>query len=421
MSYARLFFLAFLAVPLLTACNVLNESEPLPTLAPVAELPQAANSEQSTPTPSPATPTPEPAQTIDENSAPAAATAGRLLYFNTIGEGLYTFALDNPEPFRLYELNDISRFLGVSPNGEKLALINEGQLLIASLNGADLTALSEFNDVSWIAWSPDSQRLAFFYNGNVFVVNGDGVNPIQITSGLQLKGIPGNLAWSPDSSQLLFVCGQATNALCLASAAADAGVVQLSDAFDRPFQLIKEPTWSPSGSNISFVGLNEENRLRIFVASAIGSELRQLSQEGDQNFQHAWSADGRQLAFVSVANEVWSINVVNADGSTPTSISLPAQGIAAAYPEWLGTGAQLAVFYTINSRPDAFSIALVDTVSLAQETITDASIWAQGSPGGSQLAYLSAEAQIHVLNAQTAVSNGVITCPNGCEFFTWVP
>ncbi len=61
---------------------------------------------------------------------------------------------------------------------------------------------------SYPAWSPDDQKLAFVstrernHNPQVFVMNADGSNPINLTKKISTDTQP---AWSPDGSQIAFV------------------------------------------------------------------------------------------------------------------------------------------------------------------------------------------------------------------------
>ena len=64
---------------------------------------------------------------------------------------------------------------------------------------------------SWTAWSPDGTRLAFaaenlgsddpYWARHIWVIEADGSNMVQLTSGHQWDGSP---SWSPDGNQIVF-------------------------------------------------------------------------------------------------------------------------------------------------------------------------------------------------------------------------
>jgi Tol biopolymer transport system component len=60
------------------------------------------------------------------------------------------------------------------------------------------------------SWSPDGQKIAFWSERdgmpNIFVMNRDGSNPINLTSAPDLEAL--NPSWSPDGKQIIFQAAQ---------------------------------------------------------------------------------------------------------------------------------------------------------------------------------------------------------------------
>jgi WD40-like Beta Propeller Repeat len=82
------------------------------------------------------------------------------------------------------------------------------------------------------------------------------------------------------------------------------------------------------GGSIAFGLRDVSGQMQIFTAKPDGSDLRQLTSEG-QNGLADWSPDGRQLAFMAIRADGNSIGVMNADGSNPQLFA--AGGVA---PDW---------------------------------------------------------------------------------------
>jgi Tol biopolymer transport system component len=77
------------------------------------------------------------------------------------------------------------------------------------------------------------------------------------------------------------------------------------------------PSWSPSGRQIAFVGIEWRYQIGIYIVNADGSGLVRLarwSSSGGHNPRPAWSPDGKRLAFAHGDGD-WEIFVMNADGS----------------------------------------------------------------------------------------------------------
>jgi WD40 repeat protein len=142
--------------------------------------------------------------------------------------------------------------------------------------------------IYYFAWSPNGRRILFTGNlppplyetakppTQLYAMNLDVPNPT-----LMVYSITRHAVWSPDSSQIAF----------------DRNIIKLdgphlgNPASRNIQQVIKLPVWdlvwSPDGTQIAFTsnatGVNE-----IYVVSADGSELRQLTQNSDYEGGLMW-------------------------------------------------------------------------------------------------------------------------------------
>lgn len=79
-----------------------------------------------------------------------------------------------------------------------------------------------------------------------------------------------------------------------------------------------EASWSPDSRQIVLIS-SRHGGMKVHVINAEseshGSDMRQLTFEGDEDDSPAWSPDGKKIAFVSIRAGVSQIFVMNADGT----------------------------------------------------------------------------------------------------------
>ena len=73
-----------------------------------------------------------------------------------------------------------------------------------------------------------------------------------------------------------------------------------------------DPAWSPDGKKIAFTGVPS---FRIVIADADGSNPTDLPRHAE-GWEPAWSPDGRKIAFVRLDGDTRWIYVTSVDGST---------------------------------------------------------------------------------------------------------
>jgi Tol biopolymer transport system component len=102
------------------------------------------------------------------------------------------------------------------------------------------------------------------------------------------------------------------------------------------------PALSPDGKWLAFNSTEQEEHL--YVVSADGSNLRQLTNGENRNRGPRWSPDGKRIAFFSTRSGDWEIWSTDADGGESRQITnLGGQNVA--WPVWSADGKRLA--YTV--------------------------------------------------------------------------
>ncbi len=173
-----------------------------------------------------------------------------------------------------------------------------------------------------ITWSPDEYRFVFMSNGgtgnyDLFLGELGSQAVVRLT---EHKEKDGQADWSPKSDMIAFVSGRTGK-----------GDLYLLDVNTRSLTRLTQggkeylyPQWSPDGKRIAFMaGSSENHGIRVIedVSRPMESQRRLTSWSHD-DLRPVWSPDGRKIAFYSNYNpagdaRVWSIMVVNADGSDP--------------------------------------------------------------------------------------------------------
>ena len=183
------------------------------------------------------------------------------------------------------------------------------------------------------AWSPDGKRITFVsyrdlkkipergvIRGEIYVMNADGTNPINLTRSVEKA--EGVSTWSPGGKQIAFTSAELFNGHTLVNSDifvmdADGGnPINLTnhDALDQT------PDWSPDGLRIAFTSLRDAS-WEIYVMNADGTNPTNLTNHPARDGRPDWSPDGNQIAFTSDRDGNIEIYVMNADGTNPINLT----------------------------------------------------------------------------------------------------
>jgi Tol biopolymer transport system component len=176
-------------------------------------------------------------------------------------------------------------------------------------------------------FSPDASKISFTSQGfflpsptsaDVFVVDSEGSGtPMRLTNSVAFDGFP---AYSPDGQKIAFISGRTGINQVWVMNADGSNPVQLT--FD-PLPKGQVPDWSPDGRRLAYQAATAGNG-DIWVMNADGSAQTRLTTDPAFEYGPAWSPTGGRIAFVrprghtvlTAANladrDIW---VMNADGS----------------------------------------------------------------------------------------------------------
>jgi TolB protein len=234
--------------------------------------------------------------TTANNYYPTFAPGGGMVVFasNRFGSfDLFLLILDSGSLSRLTDGIGNVVSPDFSPEGQKIVFANraaEGPTAIWLVNrdgGNPKLLYAGPNTIVATAWSPKGDTIAFAMavdlptEYQIFLMNADGTNVRRISQGLQ--GIGGSIDWSPDSSNLLIYAGPP----------GDKDIFKLDIATGTATQLTHggnnaASCYSPDGQYIVFNSLRNNDQADLFIMRADGSDVRQLTNNPEPDWQPFW-------------------------------------------------------------------------------------------------------------------------------------
>jgi hypothetical protein len=160
-----------------------------------------------------------------------------------------------------------------SPDGTKLAFVHVSngrrRIATANLDGSNLTIVTANVDKTLDdpEWSPDGTRIAFSDFADVYTINVDGSNLIDLTADAGHPSRADNPTWSPDGSKIAFTY----NISAIQVVAAGGGA---TTTLGSSLGEVWEISWSPDGTKIAYIAdVNGPLQEELFVMNADGTNI----------------------------------------------------------------------------------------------------------------------------------------------------
>jgi parallel beta-helix repeat protein len=261
-------------------------------------------------------------------------------------------------------------------------------------------------------------------NYDVLVMNADGTNQTQLTSGISWDSYP---AWSPDGTKILFTRNDPTSdIICLKIWTMNTdgtGQTRLTTGSAADYG----GTWSPDGSQIAYWSAEIADFSRIWVMNSDGTNQRQLTTGPlEDGRRPVWSPDGAKIAFSSYRAGKCDLWTMNADGTNQTLLYSTGT-LGAECGSWSPDGTKIA-FHSGQWGSQKFWDIWVINSDGTNPVKLSSSGWLEmnprWSPDGSKIAYDCAEDwwwDIWVMNTDGTGKTRLRTGPTQGQTCSWSP
>jgi uncharacterized repeat protein (TIGR01451 family) len=289
-----------------------------------------------------------------------------------------------------------------SPDGTKIAFVSfrdagNLELYVMNADGSGQTRLTNTSgEEREPAWSPDGKKIAYAGSGgHIFVINADGSNKQQLTTGIGIDP-----AWSPDGKKIAY--SDASDIFVMnANGSSQTNLTNDSLSNDQP-------SWSPFGDRIVF------HNHGLSVMNADGSGQVQLTTDND--FWPAWSPDGLRITFDRLvwvsASSNYEIFSMNTNGSDQVNLTNdPSNDME---PDWQPlpySFADLALRMSARRVCTGCQIVYKMKISNAGPSGAEDVVVSDPLPGGTR--FVEAEPSQGSCSAPDPASGNTVTCSLG--------
>jgi len=197
--------------------------------------------------------------------------------------------------------------ISLSPNGEKVGLINKGNIWIAFTNGNDPVQVSDFQEeVSYVRWTNNGNTILFSTpaGGWSLLVNPgqDGKIVKLLDQDKKIECRHWNIEISPDNTRFAVLTDENIKIIPIN----DKGSPEVLDISSLKLKSCYDLKWSPDGNNLAFIGTKEpdnpvsspEGWSQIYNIPVNGGlPVRVAPDDDDWKDFLSWSPDGKWIAY----------------------------------------------------------------------------------------------------------------------------
>lgn len=221
----------------------------------------------------------------------------------------------------------------LSPDGKKLLYsTNNGDIMVSDPNGKNPVKIGTGSNAKW---SKDGSKIVFERDFDIWLMNADGSNPVQLTQSFPFYDASPDI--SPDGTKIVFHSDRDGRNHIYVMNIDGSDVRQLTgDASNETAEF--NPRWSPDGSKILYLGFTFDET-DVYVMDPDGSNQTNLTSHINADLSDAvWSPDGTRIifsgpdAYDATEDQVWTMNI---DGSNVQSYKIPLPNVV--LTDWAAT------------------------------------------------------------------------------------
>lgn len=235
-----------------------------------------------------------------------------------IGHGIfeiYSVKIDGSNFTLLTERDNHSKFsFSLSSVGKKISYGSDSDIFTMDIDGSNkrqLTFAVNGGPAAMLyaspSWSPDGSKIAFVHwttgPQNIFIMNADGSNSVQITDSPEPKNKP---QWMPDGSQIYF---NSRDGLFILDSDGS-NFTQLTD-----FNLGNESLLYPSNDRSFYFIFRADNQYLMYTIDIDGSGLKLVRSFSEEKIGLVLSPNLQYIAYTKKNDPEEGIYIMNFDGS----------------------------------------------------------------------------------------------------------
>jgi len=210
------------------------------------------------------------------------------------GATLRKFELTFPNPAQIESVDPVVRWLVVSPDGKKLAYINDEGLWIHRLDrGGSPELVRREADIKGLFWSPNSEEIGYFSQKSLYKISiGAGQPSMLCRTVMFASPLSAGGAWFPDG-RIVFATGWTETGLYQVSAKGGEAT-PLLDSVDRTFE-VGDPTALPGGGVLVMTSQRVTNTISVWTHDRGLKTLLQSTNPDTQFYRPVYSPTGHVL------------------------------------------------------------------------------------------------------------------------------
>lgn len=220
-------------------------------------------------------------------------------YFKPVSINIFLMDYDGRNLEQLTDNESTNVHAVYSPDGKSIIFLsnkfrksyNGWDIFIMDLDNWNIRRLTNLDtEIGDLNWSPDSQKILFSSKHNIFTINADGSNFMQLTSSNDINELP---VWSPDNKKIAFISdrGSVSSIYLMNNDGSD-----VKKLYKEDFSCYDKASWSLDGKKIV---CQYEHGIAIVDITKERVKVLTIDEKFKKKYcgNPVWSPDGKWIVF----------------------------------------------------------------------------------------------------------------------------